>query len=66
MATSGEKTWPPPGRKHGRHRGEPMAAHGEKPMAVDTPVDPPNGPRRRPPLCRPTRILFGYWEHDYE
>jgi len=36
MATSGEKTWPPVGRKHGHQWGENMAVVGEKQMAVDS------------------------------
>src|SRR3712207_2797825 len=32
---AGEIRWPPAGRKHVRQWGEPMAATGEKPMAVD-------------------------------
>ncbi len=36
MATIGEKSCPPVGRNHVRQWGEPMAATGEKPMAVDT------------------------------
>ena len=32
---SGEKPWPPVGRKHGRQWGHSVAASGEKPMALD-------------------------------
>jgi hypothetical protein len=66
MATSGEKRWPPPGRTDGRHRGEPMAAHGENPTAVDscssarvsgstgrsTEQPPPQKQQWRPIACR--------------
>jgi hypothetical protein len=51
--SSGEKPWPPVGRRRGRQWGGWMAAAGEKPMAIDTGAARLAAPRDRVALSPP-------------
>jgi hypothetical protein len=41
VATNGDRSWPPVGTIHGRQRGDPLTATGEKPVTVDMLCGPP-------------------------